>query len=156
MRPGSLRTDAIVPSAEAQQVGRSGGPLSIWLQWNLCWAGTNKPNLVSNIISLGPNLIPAPVFKSSLTLSLSLSPQLLVSLPPSVLRSISLCECHLPPELATLGLGLGVRALFTLTGGFVFPVNQCVRECFGGCVCVCAGGECQRVGDLLHQRTFRS
>lgn len=49
-------------SAEAHQVGRSGAPPSIWLQWNLCWAGTNKPNLVSNIISLEPNLISAPVF----------------------------------------------------------------------------------------------
>ena len=60
-------------------------------------------------------------------------PQLLFSLPPSVHRSISPCECHLPSELATLGLGLGVRAPFTLTGGFVFPVNLCVS----GCVCVC-------------------
>lgn len=124
-------------SAEIHQVVLSSSPLSIWLQWNLCWAGTNKPNLVSNIISLEPNLISAPVCFSRQWLSPSLSPLLFIfcslSLSPSVHPSISLCECHLPSELATLGLGLSVRAPLPWLEA-LFSLWICERVCASVCV----------------------
>lgn len=51
----------LFPRQLKHQVVLSSSLFSIWLQWNLCWVGTNKPNLVSNIISLEQNLISAPV-----------------------------------------------------------------------------------------------
>lgn len=85
-------------SAEIQQVVLSSSPLSIWLQWNLCWAGTNKPNLVSNIISLEPNLISAPVCFSRPWLSLPSSSSFSVLSLPLSIRPSFYASVTCPPS----------------------------------------------------------
>lgn len=156
-------------SAELHQVVLSTAPFSIWLQWNLCWAATNKANLVSNIISLEPNLISAPVCFSRQWLYLPLcpllffsfcSPSLPASIRPSLYVSVT-CPSSWRRWVSALAWEPRLpwlEALFSLWICVWQSVSVCVRlcVCMHECVYVCAGGECQRAGYLLHQQAFQS
>lgn len=136
-------TTLTVPAGAALSWDAPGRPLSIWLQWNFCWAGTNKPNPVSNIISLEPNLISTPVCFSRQWLSLSLP------LPPSIHPCLYV-SVTCPPSWRRRVSALAWEAHYP-DWRLCFPLWICARVR----LCVFTGGECQRDSDLLHQQAFQ-